>query len=108
MVKQAAPLLLALGAFGAALRLARPGGGRRAAGRWLLAAAPRPGRSRWRRELMLLPAPDWMPAMMGQSNGQCVGFITLMALPLLAVDALGAPRRAPAPGRRSAGRWPGC
>ncbi len=32
-----------------------------------------------------MPASDWMPAMMGQSNGQCVGFITLMALPLLAV-----------------------
>ncbi len=39
MVKQAVPVLLALGAFGAALRLARPGGAS-AAGRCVLAAAP--------------------------------------------------------------------
>ena len=43
-------------------------------------------------ELLTLPAAAWMPAMMGQSNGQCVGFISVMSLPLLAA-ALWALRR---------------
>ena len=83
MVKQAVPVLIALGAFGAALRLSRPGGG---VGGWalLLAAAPALLILAGAVELMLLPEPDWMPAVMGQSNGQCVGFISMMALPLLA------------------------
>ena len=83
MVKQAVPLLLALGAFGAALRLSRPGAG---PGGWalLLAAVPALLLVAVAGELMILPEAEWMPAMMGSSNGQCVGFITVMALPLLA------------------------
>ena len=84
VVKQAAPLLVALGAFGAALRLARPG---MPAGGWVwvLTAAPLILALAVGGAMRAMPASDWMPAMMGQSNGQCVGFITLMALPLLAV-----------------------
>ncbi len=85
MVKQASPLLIALGAFGAALRLSRPGLG---VGRWglVLAAVPAMLALAVAGEMMALPRPDWMPALMGQSNGQCLGFITLMSVPLLAVS----------------------
>ena len=83
MVKQAVPVLVAVGAFGAAVRLSRPGSGM---GGWalVLAAVPALLAVTVASELMILPRPDWMPAMMGSSNGQCVGFITVMSLPLLA------------------------
>ena len=83
IVKQAVPVLVALGAFGAAVRLSRPGSG---PGGWalLLAAVPVMLVVAVVAELMILPEPEWMPAMMGSSNGQCVGFISVMALPLLA------------------------
>ena len=83
IVKQAFPLALALAAGGAALRLACPGLG---VGRWALALAAVPAvlLLAVAAELFALPAPDWMPAMMGRSNGQCLVFISLMSLPLLA------------------------
>ncbi len=83
MVKQAMPVLTALGAFGAALRLSRPGAG---PGGWvlLLAAVPAMLLVAVANELMILPETEWMPAVMGSSNGQCVFFISAMALPLLA------------------------
>jgi hypothetical protein len=84
LVKQAFPVLVTLGAFGAALRLARPGMG---VGGWalLLAAVPVLLGLEVAATMAAMPEAGWMPAMMGQSNGQCVGFITLMSLPLLAV-----------------------
>jgi hypothetical protein len=83
MVKQAFPVLLAVGAFGAALRLARPGTD---VGGWVLilaGVAVLLGLA-VAETLAVLPPDAWMPAMMGQSNGQCVGFISVMSLPLLA------------------------
>ena len=62
VVKQAVPLILALGAFGAALRLARPGMG---VGGWALVLAGGAGRcsaaavrARWRRCRRRLDAGD--------------------------------------------------
>ena len=84
------PVAMALAACGAALRLpapARPGALAAGAGRG--AGGPRP---RGGGELLTLPPAAWMPALMGQSNGQCLGFISLMSLPLLAA-ALWALRR---------------
>lgn len=83
LVKQAFPILLAVAAFGTALRLARPG---EVPGGWaaalglvpLLLLAAVAG------ELMALPAPARMPTLMGQSSRQCVPFIVAMGLPPLA------------------------
>lgn len=84
MVKQAVPALLALGGLGAAVRLSRPGEG---PGGWLLpiAAVPALLLVAVAVEMTLLPPPEWMPAMMGQSHRQCLFFIATMSLPLLAV-----------------------
>ena len=43
-------------------------------------------------ELVALPEAAWMPALVGHTSRQCLGLITLMSLPLLAV-ALWALRR---------------
>ncbi len=84
-VKQAYPLILGLGAFGAGLRLARPG---LDVGPWryaiffvplLLAAAVAV-------ELMTLPRQDWRAAFVGQSSWQCLALIGAMSLPVLAVS----------------------
>ena len=91
LVKQAFPLVLAIGASGAALRLARPGA---SVGGWtlvlaaalLMPVAAVPG------EMMALPQAAWMPAMLGQTNRQCVVFIGAMGLLPLA-GALWALRR---------------
>jgi len=84
-VKQAFPVLVALGAFGVALRLARPGSG---AGGWalVLLAVPVMLGIAVAATMAVMPESGWMPAMMGQSNGQCVSLITLMSLPFLAVS----------------------
>jgi len=85
MVKQAFPILIALGAFGAALRLARPG---MRVGGWALAllAVPVLLGLAVAATMMRMPPADWMPAMMGQSNGQCLGYIVVMSIPLLAAS----------------------
>lgn len=83
MVKQAAPLLLAVGGFGAALRLARPGEG---VGGWAVAllAVPLMLAAAAAATMAALPRADWHAAMMGSSNGQCLFWIVAMGLPLLA------------------------
>jgi hypothetical protein len=86
IVKQTFPVLLALGALGAALRLARPGA---PVGRWALALAAVPllllGAVAV--ELMVLPAAGWEAAMIGHySIGECFGFITVLSLPVLAAS----------------------
>lgn len=84
LVKQAWPIVLALAAAGAALRLARPGTG---IGRWgiLLLVVPLVLLAAMAAELMTLPRSGWMPAFIGHSIPQCLSFITLMSLPMLAV-----------------------
>jgi hypothetical protein len=83
MLKQVLPLLLAAAAFGAALRLARPGA---SVGRWgmLLAAVPVLLALAVAATLMALPRSAWMPAMMGSTSRFCLVWVTLMALPPLA------------------------
>ena len=83
MLKQAFPVLLAVGAFGAALRLARPEG---RVGGWgvVLAAVPVLLGVAVAVELAALPRADWMPAMIGHTRRFCVVWVTLMALPPLA------------------------
>jgi hypothetical protein len=83
LVKQGFPLLLAVAAFGAALRLARPGMG---AGRWPLALAAVPALLvlAVAAELVAVPAADWGAAMMGHSIGTCLPSIVLLSLPVLA------------------------
>ncbi len=83
MLKQLLPVLLAVAAFGAALRLARPEG---RVGRWgaLLAAVPVLLVVAVAAELAALPRAGWMPALMGRTSMFCLGAITLMALPPLA------------------------
>ncbi len=91
LLKNAYPPVLALGALGAALRLARPGGD---LGPWrlVLFAVPAALAVAVAVELVRMPEAGWMPAMMGQSRQQCVSYITIMGLPLLA-GALWALRR---------------
>ncbi|MFO1141113.1 MAG: DUF1109 domain-containing protein [Amaricoccus sp.] len=83
MVKQVAPLLVAVGGFGAALRLARPGEG---VGGWALAllAVPLMLAVAVGATMAALPRAGWHAAMMGSSNGQCLLWIVIMGLPLLA------------------------
>lgn len=83
MPKQALPLLLAVAAFGAATRLARPDAdlGR---WRWLLAAVPVALGVVVASEMAVLPRDGWQPAMMGETHWFCLGVICLMAGPLMA------------------------
>ncbi len=83
MLKQSWPLLLAVGAFGASLRLARPEG---AVGGWgaVLVAVPALLLLAVGYELAVLPRDAWMPAMMGHTNRFCLVWVTLMSLPPLA------------------------
>lgn len=83
MLKQLLPVLLAVAAFGAALRLARPEG---RVGRWgvLLAAVPVLLVVAVAAELAALPRAAWMPALVGGTSRFCLVAITLMALPPLA------------------------
>jgi hypothetical protein len=83
LLRQVFPLLLALGAALAALRLARPDG---VAGptRLLLVAAPLLAGAVLLRELALLPPADWGTAAVGESRVACLVSVGLIALPLLA------------------------
>lgn len=81
-VKQGFPILLAIGAGGAALRLARPGA---TVGRWtlpILAVAVLLGLAVGS-ELVALPRTEWLTAFLGQTLWQCLLLVSLMALPLL-------------------------
>lgn len=83
LLKQLLPLLLAIGAFGAALALARPEG---RIGRWgiLLAAVPLVLFVAVTAELIALPSSAWFPAMMGGTSRFCLTWATAMSLPPLA------------------------
>ena len=82
MVKQGYPVLLAVAAAGAALRLARPG---MRVGRWWLglAAVPALLAAAILVELAVLPAGDRGRMFFGHSIGICLPAITLMAAPIL-------------------------
>ena len=83
ILKQTFPLLLAAGAFGAALRLARPGA---TIGRWglLLAVAPVLLAVAVAAEWAAVPPGGRMAAMMGETHRFCLVWATLMGLPPLA------------------------
>jgi hypothetical protein len=91
LAKQGLPLLLAAGACGAAVRLARPGSG---VGRWgrALAAVPVLLGAVVLAELAQLPPAAWMPALVGQTRATCLTAIPLMSVPML-VGTLWALRR---------------
>lgn len=91
LVKQVFPLVLAVGAFGAALRLARPGMG---VGPWTaaIAAVPLLLGAAVAAELVALPPAEWMRALVGETSRQCLALVSLMSLPLLGA-ALWALRR---------------
>jgi hypothetical protein len=91
LVKQAFPLVLAVAAFGAALRLARPDLG---PGPWTaaLSAVPLLLGAAVIAEFVALPTADWMPALVGETSRQCLALVSLMSLPLLGA-ALWALRR---------------
>ena len=108
LVKQAFPLAARARRLGAALRLACPGC---AVGRWAAGARRGAGcssSSPWRRELVALPAAAWMPALMGQSNRQCLVLHRPDVAAAARRRALGAPPRRQHPARRSAARSPAC
>lgn len=73
---------LALAAGGAALRLAIPSG---RPGPWLavIAAVPAFLAVAVAVEMRVVPAADWHRAMMGSSAAACLGFVALLALPIL-------------------------
>jgi hypothetical protein len=79
LLKQGFPVVLALAAFGTALRLARPG---EPIGMWPwgLAAVPLALAVAAAAEMAALPAPERMPAVMGESSRECVPLIVAMAL----------------------------
>lgn len=83
MLKQVLPVVLAVGAFGAALRLARPEG---RVGGWgaVLAAVPLVLAVAVAAELVALPRAGWGAAMMGGTSRFCLVWVTLMSLPPLA------------------------
>lgn len=83
MLKQILPVVLAAGAFGAALDLARPEGRIGRAG-IVLASVPLVLLVAVVAELAALPRTAWMPAMMGTTSRFCVVWVTLMSLPPLA------------------------
>jgi hypothetical protein len=101
LLRQAFPLLLALGAALLALRLASPGAGSGPT-RLMLVAAAALAAGVVLRELALVPVGDWGRAAMGGTARACLLSVSLIALPLLggALRALarGAPIRLRATG----------
>jgi hypothetical protein len=87
VVKQGFPWLLAVGAFGAALRLARPGDG---PGRWglLIALVPLLVAAAVLVQRAVMPSALWYQAFLGQTHRVCVLYISMMAAPLLVVVLL--------------------
>ena len=83
MIKQASPLLLLVGGFGAALRLAHPG---ERVGGWALVLLAMPALLALAvaHSMMTMPRPDWHAAMMGSSSRRCLAWIIAMGLPFLA------------------------
>jgi hypothetical protein len=81
LLRQALPLLLALGAGLAALRLARPGA--EAGGARLLLAAGAVAAVVVLRELARVPPGDWGRAALGETPAACLASLALIGLPLL-------------------------
>ena len=92
IVKQLFPPLLAVGAFGAALRLARPGA---RVGGWALAllAVPVLLAAAVIASSRRMPPAGWGAAMIGHSRNDCLVAIPLMSMPGLARRAVGAAPR---------------
>lgn len=83
LLKQGFPFLLAIGAFGCVLRLARPGA---RVGGWIapIAAVPLLLGIAVLLTLRALPPADWYGAMLGGTRLFCLTAISLMSLPILA------------------------
>lgn len=85
MTKQIFPVILAIGAFGAVVRLARPAA---RVGGWsaVLAVVPLVLLTAAVAELMQKPEQDWYTGLVGQTLWFCLSVIPLMSLPILAVS----------------------
>lgn len=85
LIKQIFPVILAIGAFGAVVRVARPAA---RVGGWsaLLAAVPLALLTAVVAELMRKPEQDWYSGLVGQTLWFCLTVIPLMSLPILAVS----------------------
>lgn len=95
IVKHVFPVVLALGAFQAAVRMARPGSAPGPA-LALLAAVPAILGLAVIGEALSLPREIWTAAFVGHSRAVCLTFVTLMSLPILA-GSLWALRRGASP-----------
>ncbi len=84
-IKQIFPIPLAIGGFGAVLRLSRPGA---TIGVWplLVAVGGLMALVAVAVELMIRPRALWHTDMMGQTHMFCLGAIPLMSLPILGVS----------------------
>jgi hypothetical protein len=88
LLKLVFPWVLAAGAFGAALRLARPGTA--VGGWWLLVGAVVLSLAAGvAAQMMVMPRDAWFPAFMGSTRRYCLLYISLMASPLLGVALAG-------------------
>lgn len=85
LLKQVFPVILAIGAFGAVVRVARPAA---RVGGWsaLLTAVPLVLLTAVAAELMQKPKQDWYSGLVGQTLWFCLTVIPLMSLPILAIS----------------------
>jgi hypothetical protein len=96
IVKHLFPVILALGAFWAAVRMARPGSEGPAAALLVLATVPVALGFTAIFEALTLPRDAWSMALVGKSRAQCLTYVVLMSLPILA-GSLWALRRGASP-----------
>lgn len=88
LIKNAFPVLLALTAAAAVLRLARPEVGLGRGALALLAAGPALVAAAVLREALTLPVAAWPAAILDPSLWTCLAFIPLMGAPILAASLL--------------------
>ncbi len=94
LVKQAAPVLLAVGGLGLLLRLGRPGADI-GSWPWVPVAGAAAVLAAMAVQLAILPVPDWAGAVRGHSRGLCLTMIPVIALPILASVLVALRRAAP-------------
>jgi len=84
IVKHLFPVVVALGAFWAAVRMARPGSAGPGAALLVLATVPVTLGFTAIHEALTLPQDAWGMAFVGKSRSQCLTYVVLMSLPILA------------------------
>jgi hypothetical protein len=84
IVKQLFPVVLALGAFWAVVRMSRPGSPVPAAALLVMATVPVALGFAAIYEAMILPQEAWGMAFVGKSRVECLTYVVTMSLPILA------------------------